>query len=269
MGIEKGAMPFSHKYIGNPMLSGLGRLFFKTSIRDFHCGLRAFRRDSYEKLNLNTTGMEFASEMVVKSVLFGLRITEVPTKLHCDGRDRPPHLRSIPDGLRHLEFLLLYSPKWLFAYPGLILLVVGLFFNILLYVQPLIIGRVQFEVTSMLYCALAMLIGVQFLQFATFSSVFAERIGQYPKTSKLSHKVCEYLNIFGYKIAFAVVMIGIIGVVATLVIWGQAGFGQLHTTRVCKTAILFGSLLAMGIEILVFTLFSRILQMRGGCFDEN
>lgn len=268
-GIEKGAMPFSHQYIGNPVLSGLGRLFFKTQIKDFHCGLRAFRRDIVEKLNLCTTGMEFASEMVVKSVLMDLKITEVPCKLYRDGRDRPPHLRSIPDGLRHLEFLLLYSPKWLFAYPGIILLLCGLFFTVFIYVQPLVIGRVQFEVTSMLYSALAMIIGLQLLQFATFSSVFSEALGQYPKSSGLAHKVCKLLKVAGYKAACLIIVIGIIGVIATLVVWGEAGFGQLHTTWVCKTAILFGSLLAIGIEILVFTLFSRILQMRGGLFDEK
>lgn len=262
-GIEKGAMSFSHQYIGNPVLSGIGRLFFRTSIKDFHCGLRAFRKDAIERLNLCTTGMEFASEMVVKSVLFDLKMTEVPCKLHPDGRDRPPHLRSIPDGLRHLEFLFLYSPKWLFAYPGLILFFVGLIFSGSIYFRPMPIGRIQFDVTSMLYGALAMIIGLQLLQFACFSTIFSERIGQKPKTSKLTHSICNLLNKCGYAVAAIISIIGIVGVIYTFVEWKNVGFGAINTTDVCKTAVFFGSLLAIGIETLIFTLFTRILQIKG------
>ncbi len=260
-GIEKGAMPFSHQYIGNPFLSGLGRLFFKTSIGDFHCGLRAFRKDSIEKLNLCTTGMEFASEMVVKAVLFKLKITEVPCKLYPDGRDRPPHLRSIPDGLRHLEFLLLYSPKWLFAYPGIILTLIGLLMTIAIYIQPIRIGKIQFETTSMLYSALLMLIGIQFMQFSVFTSLFAERIGQMPLSSPFTSRLLTGLNKRGYPVSVLIMLVGLAGIVYTLYLWGGAGFGSLNTTYVCRTAILFGSLFAIGLEILLFTLFTRVLQM--------
>ncbi len=260
-GIEPGAMSFSHKYIGNPFLSGLGRLFFRTKIGDFHCGLRAFRKDKIEELGLCTTGMEFASEMVVKSVLFKLKITEVPCKLFPDGRDRPPHLRSIPDGLRHLEFLLLYSPKWLFVYPGIFLFAMGLLFTILIYIQPLHIGRIQFEVTSMLYSALAMLIGMQMLQFATFTGLFAERIGQMPESSGFIHKISNFFIRHGYKTALCVMTAGLAGIIYTLVIWSKSGFGQLNNTLVCRTAILFGSLFAMGIEFILFTLFTKVLRM--------
>lgn len=260
-GIEKGAMPFSHLYIGNPFLSGLGRMFFKTSIGDFHCGLRAFRKDSIEKLNLCTTGMEFASEMVVKAVLFKLKITEVPCRLYPDGRDRPPHLRSIPDGLRHLEFLLLYSPKWLFAYPGIILTLIGLLVTIAIYIQPIRIGKIQFETTSMLYSALLMLIGIQFMQFSVFTSLFAERIGQMPPASPFISRLLNSLNKWGYLVSVLIMLVGLAGIVYTLYLWGGAGFGSLNTTYVCRTAILFGSLFAIGLEILLFTLFTRVLQM--------
>ncbi len=260
-GIEKGAMPFSHQYIGNPFLSGLGRIFFKTSIGDFHCGLRAFRKDSIEKLNLCTTGMEFASEMVVKAVLFKLKITEVPCKLYPDGRDRPPHLRSIPDGLRHLEFLLLYSPKWLFAYPGIILTLIGLLMTIAIYIQPIRIGKIQFETTSMLYSALLMLIGIQFMQFSVFTSLFAERIGQMPPASPFTSRLLTGLNKRGYLMSVLIMLVGLAGIVYTLYLWGGAGFGSLNTTYVCRTAILFGSLFAIGLEILLFTLFTRVLQI--------
>ncbi len=260
-GIEPGAMPFSHRYIGNPVLSGLGRLFFGTDIGDFHCGMRAFNKESIDSLGLCTTGMEFASEMVVKSVLFKLKITEVPCKLYPDGRDRPPHLRSIPDGLRHLEFLLIYSPKWLFMYPGMLLSVIGLFFTIFIFFQPIQLGKVQFEVTTMLYASLTMLIGTQLLQFATFTSIYAERIGQMPRISGTVHKIKKFLDRYGYLTAVTVILIGAIGIVSTLVSWGGTGFGHLNSTRVCRTAILFGSLFAEGLELLLFTLFARVLDM--------
>ena len=260
-GIEPGAMPFSHQYIGNPFLSGLGKLFLGTKIGDFHCGMRAFNKYSIEKINLCTTGMEFASEMVVKAVLFGLKIAEVPCKLYPDGRDRPPHLRSIPDGLRHLEFLLIYNPKWLFTYPGIVLTVLGLILTTMIYIQPIKIGRVQFEVTTMLYSALIMLIGMQFIQLSIFTGIFAERIGQIPKTSDFTKKVKDFINRKGYIFAMLVICVGLMGIIYTLIIWGRTGFGQLNTTMVCKTAILFGSLFAVGIEFLLFTLFTRILQI--------
>ncbi len=260
-GIEKGAMPFSHQYIGNPFLSGLGRLFFKTKIGDFHCGLRAFRKDSYEKLDLSTTGMEFASEMVVKAVVFNLKIAEVPTKLYPDGRDRPPHLRSIPDGLRHLEFLLLYSPKWLFAYPGLVLTVIGLLLTIGIYIQPIRIGEVEFEATTMLYSALVMLLGMQFISFSLFATLFAKRIGQTPKITPAIDRVVKLVNGRGYMVSALVIILGLAGIIYSVVLWGQTGFGNLDTNFVCKTAILFGSLFAIGVEMLLLTLFTRVLQI--------
>ena len=147
--IERGAMPPLHKYIGNPILSAVGRIFFSIPVRDFHCGLRAFRRDRILALNLRTTGMEFASEMVVKSSLAGLRMTEVPTTLSPDGRSRPPHLRSWRDGWRHLRFLLLYSPRWLFFYPGLAALAVGVVLAAALLPGPLRVGAYTFDVDTL------------------------------------------------------------------------------------------------------------------------
>lgn len=262
-GIEPGAMPFAHRYIGNPVLSGLGRLFFHTDIKDFHCGMRAFRKDSIEKLNLATTGMEFASEMVVKAVLFGLNITEIPCKLYPDGRNRAPHLRSIPDGLRHLEFLLIYSPKWLFAYPGLIFTLLGLLLTVFIYVKPIHIGQIQFEVTSMLYSAILMIIGFQMLQFSVFTGVFGQRIGQLPQSGDFALKSSNFVQKKGYWIALILVLVGVIGMILSLITWGNAGFGELNNTFVCKTAILFGSIFAIGIETMLFTVFSKILCMGG------
>lgn len=262
--IHKGAMPFSHRYIGNPILSGIGRLFFKTKIKDFHCGLRAFRKTSIQKLGLCTTGMEFASEMVVKASIFDLKITEVSCDLFPDGRDRPPHLRSIPDGLRHLEFLFLYSPKWLFVYPGILLFFGGLIFMIMIYIKPIHIGNIQFETTSMLYSSLAMLIGLQFVQFSVFAGNIAKKNGQIPKLNGFSQKINRLLNFSGYKVALIIMLIGIVGVIYTLCVWGKTGFGELTTTMVCKTAIVFGSLLSTGIEVLLFTLLTRINRLCEG-----
>ena len=149
-GIAPGAMPPLHKYLGNPVLSFIGRLFFRSKIGDFHCGLRGFSRDSVMALNLQATGMEFASEMVVKATLAGQRVTEVPTTLSKDGRSRPPHLRSWRDGWRHLRFLLLFSPRWLFLYPGLALLVVGSAVTTALYFSPLRIGGAGLDIHTML-----------------------------------------------------------------------------------------------------------------------
>ena len=164
-GIEKGAMPWSHKYIGNPVLSFIGRLFFKSKIKDFHCGLRGYNRERMMDLGLRTTGMEYASEMIVMSELAGYRIAEVPTTLKKDGRSRPPHLRSFHDGWRHLKFLLMYSPKWLFLYPGIFLIVVGLIGGIILTIGQFSVGSVVFGIHTLLYCMIAIILGVNIVYF--------------------------------------------------------------------------------------------------------
>jgi hypothetical protein len=164
-GIQPGAMKALHKYLGNPVLTGIGRLLFKSPCGDFHCGLRAFRRASVINLDLRTTGMEFASEMVVKATLRDLKITEVPTRLFRDGRSRPPHLRSWRDGWRHLRFLLLYSPRWLFFYPGATLMLLGLILGAWLIPSPRHIGGVTFDVHTLMYAAAAVVIGFQGCKF--------------------------------------------------------------------------------------------------------
>src|SRR6187431_431891 len=170
-GIGPGAMPPLHRYLGNPVLTAFGRLFFKSPSGDFHCGLRGFRREAIERLDLRTTGMEFASEMVVKATLLGLSITEVPTTLSRDGRSRAPHLRSWRDGWRHLRFLLLFSPRWLFLYPGLALLVLGTALTTAIYITPLTIGGVRFDVNTMLFCSAAIILGSQLVLFWTFAEI--------------------------------------------------------------------------------------------------
>src|ERR1700751_904503 len=164
-GIQPGAMPALHQHLGNPVLSGLGRLFFHSPFGDFHCGLRAFSKAAYDRLRLQTTGMEFASEMVVKATLMKLAMVEVPTTLSPDGRSRPPHLRTWRDGWRHLRFLLLYSPRWLFLYPGLLLMLAGTLVGGWLLIGPRVVGHVTFDVHTLLYASLAVVVGFQAVVF--------------------------------------------------------------------------------------------------------
>ena len=180
-GIRSGAMPALHRYLGNPVLSFVGRLFFRSPIRDFHCGLRGFVREDVLRLQLNSTGMEFASEMVVKATLGGLRVSEVPTTLSPDGRDRPPHLRSWRDGWRHLRFLLVHAPTWLFMYPGLLLLAIGLLGSTALALGPVPIGIATLDVHSLVYATAAACLGLQMVMFAGASSFHAVQVGVLPR----------------------------------------------------------------------------------------
>jgi glycosyltransferase involved in cell wall biosynthesis len=185
-GIEPQAMPFLHRYFGNPVLTGIGRLFFRSPCGDFHCGLRGFSKAAIQQLDLRTTGMEFASETVVKASLHGLRITEVPTKLSLDGRSRPPHLRSWRDGWRHLRFLLLYSPRWLFLYPGLFLMIVGAAVSGWLLVSPRVVDGITLDVHTLLYAAMAIILGYQTVIFAVFTKIFAITEGLLPEDPRLT-----------------------------------------------------------------------------------
>jgi glycosyltransferase involved in cell wall biosynthesis len=180
-GIEKGAMPPLHKYLGNPVLSFIGRIFFPSKIKDFHCGLRGYNREAILSLNLHTTGMEYASEMVVKATLNDLTMAEVPTTLKKDGRSRPPHLRSWHDGWRHLKFLLMHSPNWLFMYPGVVLLGLGLIGIGVLFWGPLSVGDIVFDIHTMLYAAALSIVGFNIILFSVFTKVYAVEHGYLPK----------------------------------------------------------------------------------------
>jgi glycosyltransferase involved in cell wall biosynthesis len=193
-GIQPGAMPWLHRYLGNPVLSALGRLFFRSPFSDFHCGLRAFAKAAYERLELRTTGMEFASEMVVKATLLKFAMAEVPTTLWPDGRKRAPHLRTWRDGWRHLRFLLLYSPRWLFLYPGMLLMLVGIVLECWLLPSAKTVGRVTFDVHTMLYGAAFVLLGFQAVAFAIFTKRFAVLAGLFPPDPALD-KIFRYVSL--------------------------------------------------------------------------
>ena len=193
-GIAPGAMPPLHRYLGNPVLSFIGRLFFRSKIGDFHCGLRGFSRDSVMALNLQATGMEFASEMVVKAALAGQRVTEVPTTLAKDGRSRPPHLHTWRDGWRHLRFLLLFSPRWLFFLPGLVLLIAGLAIGAIVVPHPFSIGPVTFDVDTLVAASAMVVIGFQSVLFWLFTQVYAGSEGFLPEEPKVQ-RVLEKLSL--------------------------------------------------------------------------
>jgi glycosyltransferase involved in cell wall biosynthesis len=259
--IERGAMPPLHKYIGNPILSTIGRVFFSIPVRDFHCGLRAFRRDSILALNLRTTGMEFASEMVVKSSLAGLRMTEVPTTLSPDGRSRPPHLRSWRDGWRHLRFLLLYSPRWLFFYPGLAALVVGLVLSVALLPGPLVIGAYSFDVDTLTYALGLVLIGAHITVFAVSAKVFGTQEGFLPVNPQFE-RLFKFIKLeTGLLFGCLLLLIGAGMLGYAVFLWHATGFGHLSPTRMLRVTLPSATLLMLGVEAIFASFFLSLLGL--------
>jgi Glycosyltransferases involved in cell wall biogenesis len=260
-GIQPGAMPWKNRHIGNPLLSGIGRLFFHCPIGDFHCGLRAFSRDAYHRLELRTAGMEFASEMVIKATLFGLRITEIPTTLRPDGRSRPPHLRPWRDGWRHLRFMLLFSPRWLFLQPGLVLFFGGLVAGALLVRGPLRVGSVAFDVHTLFFAAMAVLIGFQAVAFAVFTKVFAIQSGLLPPDQKLDRWV-RWLNLEkGLAIGSILLLGGLALSLQAVGAWSHASFGALTPGELLRLVIPGGTLLTLGCQTLLVSFFLSILSL--------
>jgi hypothetical protein len=261
-GIARGAMPWHHKYIGNPVLSFLGRLFFGTKASDFHCGLRGFSRQAVIDLGLRTTGMEFASEMLVKATLSGLRVAEVPTTLKPDGRSRAPHLRSFRDGWRHLRFLLLFSPRWLFLYPGLLLLGVGLFIGTLLIRGPVRVGpTLELDVNTFLFAAMCVILGLQAVSFALIGRRFASRYGFIPK-SEAFDKVLESLTLERLLAAAVVlVLIGFAAIAWAVVAWATAGFGPLNSSSVPRFMIVAMTTIVAGIQLAMSAFMASMIDI--------
>ncbi|WP_431109629.1 glycosyltransferase family 2 protein [Winogradskyella poriferorum] len=261
-GIEKDAMPFLHKHLGNPVLSFIGRLFFKINISDFHCGLRGFSKAAYNKMNLKTSGMEFASEMVVKSKLNNLSITEVPTTLKKDGRSRKPHLKTWSDGWRHLRFLMLYAPNWLFLYPGLLLSIIGLALSILLIANPIKIEALTLDVHTLLYASAFFLIGIQFIIFYGLTKIFAVENELLPKSSRYD-KLFKIINLEkGLIIGFIILLVGIILSLRGLSIWQDTDYGNLDTSTTLRLIIPAITLLQLGIQTILFSLFFSVLGLK-------
>lgn len=260
-GIEKGAMPPLHKYLGNPVLSTIGRILYKSPIRDFHCGLRGYNKESIQKLNLHTTGMEYASEMVVQATLHELKICEVPTTLKKDGRDRPPHLRSWSDGWRHLTFLLMHAPNWLFLYPGILLFLVGIFLSAKIIIDPIIINDITFDVNTLVYSAIATIIGFQLVLFYVLTIKYATKTKLIPITKIDKHLIKFTMNrgIFIGAISF---LIGLIGSIIAIIIWYNTGFGDLESSRMLRLTIPMLILFVCGIQLMFSSFFLGILEIK-------
>ena len=260
-GIEPGAMPALHRYLGNPVLTAIGRIMFRSPVRDFHCGIRGFRRDAIIGLDLRTTGMEFASEMVVKATLQKLAIVEVPTTLSPDGRSRPPHLRTWRDGWRHLRFLLLYSPRWLFLYPGVVLVVVGLALGIALLPGPIAIGDHALDVSALVYAMSAVLIGFQAILFAAFSRAFVTNEGLLPP-SKGMQRAFRILNLErGLIIGVVLLVLGIALAVYGFLHWGSVDFGSLDARDAVRMAVPAATLSVLGVETIMGSFFLSVLGL--------
>jgi len=260
-GIAPDAMPPLHRYLGNPVLSAIGRLFFEVQIGDFHCGLRGFVRARLLALRLQTTGMEFASEMVVRSALARYDIREVPTTLRKDGRSRPPHLRTWRDGWRHLAFLLMYSPRWLFLYPGAIALIVGLLLASILAHGLVTVGGVSFDIHSLLVGSFTILVGVQAVSFAIVARRFAGRNGFIPRSERFD-PILEWLTL--ERVAFPgalVALAGIITVVWCVLNWAFSGFGPLEYEFQLRALVLGLTAIAVGLQMVLLAFLSSIMDI--------
>lgn len=258
-GINPGAMPALHRYVGNPVLSGIGRLFFRTGVGDFHSGLRGVHRQSMLDLSLQTTGMEFASEMVVRSALSGLRVTEVPTRLHKDGRSRPPHLRSWHDGWRHLRFLLLYSPRWLFLIPGLVLLSAGLAAVLALVAAPITVGSVTFDASTTVYAAAFAMVGYQSVLFAILSKLYGQHEGLLPSGPRF-RGFASWLTVErGLCAGLVLVVVGLAVGILQIVRWQAAGFGTLNASGTIRVAVPAALAIVLGMQTVLSSMFVGIV----------
>lgn len=260
-GIEKGAMPWLHKYIGNPILSFIGRLFFHSKINDFHCGLRGYNRENISKLNLQTTGMEYASEMVVKAEISELRITEVPTTLSKDGRSKPPHLRSFHDGWRHLKFLFMYAPNWLLLYPGIFILLIGALGSAILIAGQLNILNVTFSIHTLLYFVSFISVGINIISSFFIVKLYSQNRGFLPEKKSVDWNqiLKEDKIIFG---GFMVLAVGIILSLFALGIWKGNGFAELIPEVVMRITIPAVACIEIGLQMIFNGFIIGILKVK-------
>jgi len=261
-GIKSGAMPPLHRYLGNPVLSFIGRLLFRSPIGDFHCGLRGFDRAAILKLNLSSPGMEFASEMIVKATLAGLTISDVPTILSPDGRSRAPHLRSWRDGWRHLRFLLMMSPRWLLLYPGLLLLTLGTAASVMIIKGPLVINGVGFDIHTMLYAAGGTILGLQLILF----SILARAVGCVKNVLPMTPNFRRFLSVFtlerGIVCGLAIGLAGLLVAIYSVEIWVAAQLAALDPQAMMRVAIPSVTLMLAGAEIIFASFILSFIDVR-------
>jgi glycosyltransferase involved in cell wall biosynthesis len=261
-GIEPGAMPRLHRYLGNPVLSFIGRLFFPSAIGDFHCGLRGFNRESALRLNLQATGMEFASEMVVKATLWGQDIAEVPTTLKKDGRSRPPHLRSWRDGWRHLRFLLLFSPRWLFFVPGAILFLIGLVAGASVEAGPVTIGALTFDVDTLVAASAMVVIGFQGMLFWMFTRVYAGSEGFLPEEPGVQRLLGKLSLERGLILGLLLGLAGLVGIIISVMSWGGGGFHNLNYEHELRLMVPSATALIVSCQLILSSFFLSILGIK-------
>jgi len=261
--ILPGAMPWKNRWLGNPVLSFIGRFFFKCPAHDFHCGLRGFTKVAFERMELQTTGMEFASEMVIKSTLRKFKITEVPITLHPDGRSRPPHLKPWRDGWRHLRFMLIYSPRWLFLAPGLLLSVLGIILAAALSVNDIKISAVQLNVGTLMVACMGVVVGFQLVAFAFFTKVFAIAEGLLPEDPRLARVFKLFTLEKGIVAGLVVLLVGMILFLRALWLWQQAHFGLLPSTEEnLRRLIPSATLLILGVQVVFSSFFMSVLGLK-------
>jgi glycosyltransferase involved in cell wall biosynthesis len=261
-GIAPRAMPPLHRYLGNPVLSGIGRLFFRSPIGDFHCGLRGFRADAMRGLGLATDGMEFASEMVVRATVDGLRIVEVPATLSPDGRSRPPHLRSFRDGWRHLRFLLLLSPRWLFLYPGALLMFAGLASMLWLLPGPRVLAGFGLGVNTLVYSSAAIVCGFQAMTFAIFAKVFAINARLLPPDARM-RRLTSLLNVeVGMTAGLLLLLAGVAGAAYSVGLWSLASYGALNPEVTLRIVAPSATAMIVGLQLVFSSFFLGVLGLR-------
>lgn len=261
-GIKPGAMPFLHRYLGNPVLSFLGRLLFRIPVGDFHCGLRGFSREAALKLRLKSPGMEFASEMVVKAAFHGLRMAEVPTVLSPDGRSRPPHLKTWRDGWRHLKFLLLHSPTWLFVYPGLALILLGLIGAGLLSRGSVHIGRVELDIHTMIVSCFAIMIGAQLVSFGALARRYAMVEGFVPGPAKFQGLILGMTLEPLLRVAGVILLAGVIGCAWAVGSWANSGFGPILYYSVLRVLVPSLTAVAVAAQLAATAFLTSLLTIR-------
>ncbi|WP_246277947.1 glycosyltransferase family 2 protein [Phytohabitans rumicis] len=261
-GIAKGAMPPLHRYLGNPVLSWLGRrLFGLKKVGDFHCGIRGFNRDRIRELGLCMPGMEFASELVVRAALSGYDIVEVPTTLKPDGRSRPPHLRTWRDGWRHLRFLLVFAPRKTLIWPGAIMLVLGLIGTAILSLGPVRVAGVGFDINTLVYTCLAMLVGTQLLMFGAFALIYGHNEGI--TSERQSDRWIRLVRLETCTAAgVLLVLIGLAGTILSFSAWGARGFGAQNLAEALRVVLPSSTCIGVGVTVIFAGLFSSLLSLR-------
>jgi glycosyltransferase involved in cell wall biosynthesis len=260
--ILPGAMPWKNRWLGNPVLSFIGRLFFKCPAHDFHSGLRGFTKAAFEKMDLQTTGMEFASEMVIKSTLKQLKITEVPVTLRSDGRSCPPHLKPWRDGWRHLRFMLLFSPRWLFFAPGIFLSLLGIILGGALSIQNIVVGGITLNVGTLMMACMAVIVGFQLVAFAFFTKVFAIAEGLLPDDPEFS-RVFKFFNLEkGILLGLAVLLAGILLFLRAVWIWREHQFGALDYEQNLRQLIPAATLIVLGVQTFFSCFFMSALGLK-------